>query len=521
MKIILFLIGSFAIAQQTTQPIIALQGTVTDCNDATPIALQQGAFMASVPLSGYIFPLPSSAPVDCPGQVPTGQAQYTPVTVTGADVNKSGSIAANALLTPFCGSQGKASGYATLCLYQNNAIVVRAIYRYDTTPNVISLENIAAGNERVRFTIKDDKNLQDDPGYQVCYTQADTGDGLKASQDCSGFSKNDFKKTKDISISGLTNDKPYFFKAKVNTPSSQWTDPVGPVVPVKSYGIGGVYDGEGNPVSFSCAQTSNAPATWVLLLSLLGALRFFRSRKAVLLVLGFLFSTLALADAGQINFGIIGTPYRPNLDGSTKGDGSKISPFYKCMYDNKLSPLMGIEVDVHLNDDFGSLQLGMGADYAYFGGKALKEVNGKPDCSSQAIDSVAMHTLHLRPQLTYVMDTWVDDFPLVPYVRVGLVAVGYMMRYQDGLDKENGFKPLGVVFGWQAAAGLMLSMAFMEPSVAKAARANGVYRHVYLKAEAAYMPINNFYSKGLNFSPAWPTEDFPLMLNFGLVFEFN
>ena len=102
------------------------------------------------------------------------------------------------------------------------------------------------------------------------------------------------------------------------------------------------------------------------------------------------------------------------------------------------------------------------------------------------------------------------------------LAMGYMFRYQGGIDREQGgVNPMGLIFGWEAAAGLMLVLDWMEPRVSKAARANNTYDHVYLKAEAAYMPINNFHQNGLNFSPAWPKQDLPLMFTFGLVFEFK
>ncbi|MEI6790263.1 MAG: hypothetical protein WCK42_03680, partial [Myxococcaceae bacterium] len=169
---------------------------------------------------------------------------------------------------------------------------------------------------------------------------------------------------------------------------------------------------------------------------------------------------------------------------------------------------------------FGSLQVGMGVAYTYEGGAALKAVNGQPTCE-QTGDSAALHMLHFKPQITYILDNWVDEFPLAPYIRAGIVGVGYLFTYQGGLDKEGKAKPVGVVFGWEAAAGLMFMLDFLQPSVTESARANGAYDHIFLKAEAAYMPINNFYQNGLNFSPAWPTPNFPLMLTFGLVFEFK
>jgi hypothetical protein len=232
-----------------------------------------------------------------------------------------------------------------------------------------------------------------------------------------------------------------------------------------------------------------------------------------------------------VNLAVTGAPYLPNIDGSKKADGNAISlPIYKCLYGKPgadagaILPLMGIDVDVHMTDAFGSLQLGVGATYTYASGNAL---TNQKDCNSQGTDPVGIHLFQLKPQLTYILDPWVEIFPLAPYVRGGIVAQGYVFTHQGKVDEPGGKEVqagtagAGVVFGWEAAFGLMFMLDVLEPTVAGAARGEGVYDHTYLKAEIAYMPINNFTGKGLDLSPAWPTKDIPLMLTFGLVFEFQ
>lgn len=480
--------------------------------------------------------------------VPTGNASVTTLTASGGSgtvttlscadtapqgqVNISAQIDASDLLsgpsvsfllpesacTTEAGAKTADNGYNYLCIYNktNTKLVAQITYQYDTKPNNISISSFSAGNGRITIHINDPKSGKNDykPNYRVCYGK-DKAAIQKIKDDQAGDCRDQQTKesrSSPILITGLENDTTYYFTAGVA--GSQW-DTVNSATPELSYGFGTAYNGAASPLS--CTQTSANPASWILFL----LLAIFLSRKtSPLAPFIFLLATPLFADLGQLNVGITGAPYRPALDSSTKSDGATAFPFYKCMLNDKLAPLMGLEVDVHLLDGFGSLQVGMGAAYTYAGGAALKVLNGQPTCE-QTGDSAALHMLHFKPQITYILDNWVDQFPLAPYIRGGIVGVGYLFTYQGGLDKEGKAKPVGVVFGWEAAAGLMFMLDFLQPSVTESARANGAYDHVFLKAEAAYMPINNFYQNGLNFSPAWPTPSFPLMLTFGLVFEFK
>ncbi len=429
--------------------------------------------------------------------------------------------------------------YLRICVYGNSGnAVATSTYKYDTTPAGVSF-SLSTQNGRVVVNASDNKSKND---YLVCYaednateTTADTAKaGLAALSGTTCGSYNPKTGSSPIKIQGLTNGKKYYFNVALNPNSGSTSQFAGvqDATPVQSFSFTEAYDGAGNPVSWNCSQSNVPPVGGLLVLMLLLVLSCqrklasrtgFRVKPGMTVVAVILLSGSAFADLGQVNLGFLGSPYRPALDLSTKPDGSQITtPFYKCMYEDKLSPLMGLEVDVHLLDGFGSLQLGMGAQYTFVNGSALLSKDG----CDRSTDSVRLHMLHLRPQLTYVLDPWVDYFPLVPYLRVGLVGVGYVFQYQDGWDQENKGGPgknMGMVFGWSAAAGLMLSLKFLEPGAAARAVSNGVYDNIYLKAEAAYMPINNFYSQGLNFSPAWPqaNKSFPIFLNFGLVFEFN
>lgn len=518
---------STAAATDTALSIVGGTTTLTSCSNNITI---QGEFTSSDPLFGVssvrVMPVQLASDnvpvhVTCPdvNNKPTGI-----VTVVSQSGNQA-TLDAVTLLggVQACGPNG-AHGFLRICIYYSGGIAGHT-FQYNTEPNNITIDSLSVGNERITVNIADPKSgtTNDNPTYQVCYgaAQADIAALTNTTGACPLGDKTPENTSKNITVTGLANGTTYWVVARVKGSSNQWSASKSET-PELTYGFGKVYDGAPNRLSFSCTQTSAGPGTWMLFLLLGIFLRFKGGNKSVFIAVLLLGSLPVLADLGQVNFGIIGSTYKPNLDGSTKADGSQARQFYGTMFSDNLLPLMGIEVDIHLLDDFGSLQLGVGLQYAYASGSALKvEPNGTLT-NNRSSDSVELNMLHLKPQLTYILDPWIDTVPLAPYVRGGIVALGYMFRYQGGIDREpGGVNPMGLMFGWEAAAGLMLALDWMEPSVSKAARANGTYDHIYLKAEAAYMPINNFHQNGLNFSPAWPKQDLPLMLTFGLVFEFK
>lgn len=418
---------------------------------------------------------------------------------------------------------------ATICAWQAGGQQEgwKATFEIDLNEKKVTTENINSGNGRIGFDLLvEGTNNTASLTYEVCLNKDKSKlDAMSDTATCDGDLKKDFTSTR-ISIAGLDNGNTYYFRAKVSGSSSlnKWSE-IGQAEPVETFGFARTYDGAENPVSWGCAQGSADSNSWVIFAGLALALIIIRrklkgSSALFGLLVIFAASDSLMAHPGQMNFGIIGSVYEPNLNGSTKDDGSNAFPFYKCMFENKMLPLMGIELDWHLLDKFGSLQLGFGTSYTYGSGKALKAKTA--DCQRSG-DDVGMHLLQIRPQLTYMLDRWVDTVPLVPYLRAAIVSQGYVFTYQDGWDKEkdSSAKPNGIIFGYELGAGLMLSLNWTEPSVARNAKANDVYNRVYLKTEVAYAPLNNFHSKGLEFSSNWPAKGFPLLLKFGIVFEFN
>jgi hypothetical protein len=226
--------------------------------------------------------------------------------------------------------------------------------------------------------------------------------------------------------------------------------------------------------------------------------------------------------------------YRPALDSEKLSSGESIFPFYKNFFRRKtadkegpINPLMGLEFDWHLWDDFGSLQLGVGLGYTFITGHALElDANNQPDDKKPISHAkVALHMYQIRPQLTYIFNPYVDYVPLVPYARAALIAHGYsFLELGKNVSETNAdgkvIKPNGIRFGYQAALGLMLRLDFLDRGAVRSARSGGLFDHIYLKSELSFTKIDGFGTKGFQFSPKDVMgTGLPLMWTFGLVFE--
>ncbi len=323
-----------------------------------------------------------------------------------------------------------------------------------------------------------------------------------------------------IVITGLTNATQYAFLIGVSggEPFTNTNSTFVAATPVAQITPLGEYAGPANPLSFSC-NSSRSPSALGLLLFLGGGLFFIRRRKpgssSVLFIAALAISPLAHADLGQWNVGLMAGPYKPNIDA---GQNPQI---YKDFFGNSLVPMFALTADAHLDDTYGSVQLGFALSYA------LATGNSKPanNVQSTTTSSVGLHMFQLRPRVSYVFDPYIDTVPLAPYVRVGLIGAGYVFTFQGGLDTKGENKspaqnPIGFRFGFEATGGVMLALDWLEPSTARLARASGAFDHAFLTAEVSYMTINTFGQPGFDFSPTGFFGSAPLTMNFGLAIEF-
>jgi hypothetical protein len=447
-----------------------------------------------------------------------------------------------------CSKDGEV-GKKVLCIFDNTSsgtLLGFKHFDYDTSlSKITAIDGITAVNKKITFTVhyKGGSGIQ----FRTCY-------GKSAEITPDNFGKDNCKApfqirdshSANIALLGLDNDKEYSFKVRLLDPRNgegEWSE-VNTITPIPVAAPLDVYNGAGGELEFGSCQQTNKPTVLVLIVSLL-ALFILRLRKkrfsSLFLQIGAISLTTLLvappktahAEFGTMNVGLLGAMYRPDLDSELLASGGSVFPFYKCFFRKKttdqsgpINPLMGVEVDWHLWDGFGSLQLGFGLSYTYVPGRAVKISGGQPDCDSPVDGAkVSLHMYQLRPQLTYVFNPFAEYVPLVPYIRAGLIGHGYMF-FSGGANQSGTttggitHKPNGFRFGYQAAVGLMLMLDFLEPSSIKTARGAGFFQHVYLKGELSYTKIDSFDRKGYQFS----AKDImgtrlPLMWTFGLVFE--
>jgi hypothetical protein len=418
-------------------------------------------------------------------------------------------------------------GTSWLCIYnQKNQLVASSLFGYNT--RVASIKGLPkdkkAFNKEVSFT------LEFNPGsgnisFEVCFGKDKKA--LEADKDCKN-SQRKMDNKPSITIDKLEDEVEYFFKARTLDDKiySAW----GPIFEATPQAVNfplDDYNGKGGDLQFSCQQTGSSG--WILLFTL-AMLLAFRFRKIIpgLFIACFIFlnSTDMRAEPGQMNFGILGSMYRPDLDSEKVGSGT-VFPFYACHFkknkekDGPITPLMGVEADWHLWDGFGSLQLGFGLSYTYVKGHALVVKNGQPQCDNKYNGAgAALHMYQIRPQLTYIFDPFIEVFPFAPYVRAALVGQGYIFTHEGKDLKSNTIKPNGFRFGYQVALGLMFMLDFLEKSAVSSAFSAGLFEHVYLKAELSYTKIDSFGSSGFQFSPKDVMgTSWPLLWTFGLVFQ--
>ncbi len=482
---------------------------------------------------------------NCPASRPSGEKMQgsfnksSPTLMLDRLIKASGSQA--------CQPDG-ASERRVICIYEGGGgstdLLAYAFYSIETSvAKITSIGDRTAVNGEVSFDVNVTGQRAGALRVETCFGKTADGNIDADEKECPTNFKIHYTDSTNVKITGLEPVE-YSFKVRLNDEKdgpTPWFKPSFNETPIPVAFPFSQYNGNGGELQFNCQQT-HSPGGMLLLLTTLVGLLLLRVRekltgplvRALLVIALFIVPQDVRAHFGQINFGLLGSMYRPNLDSEVLADGAKVFPFYKCFYRKKTSdkegpilPLLGGEVNMHLFDGFGSLQLGLGLGYTFVNGHAVKiDAAGNIDCD--AIVSNAESTLHLyqvRPQLTYVLDYFADWFPLIPYIRGAMIGQGYIFRngssqppnvtLGDHTTKPNGFR-----LGYNGAVGLKFMLDFLEPSAMTSARGQGYLDHVYLKAELAYTKIDTFGRRGFQFSPKDVMgTSLPLMWTFGLEFE--
>lgn len=473
----------------------------------------------------------------CPS-APTGGIGLTAVGVLNPTDSKiiTFSLKANDLMGAACTAPAVSQPMA-VCLYSVasfpggavSGVVGGGAYSFDTLIPAGNIDNVAESDKEISFTITSNKATI--KTYSVCFGLSHGAPNDIKADGCGGRFNIQNSDNKNITLKDLINHQEYVFKIQLTDNSGSqgaWSEPK-TATPFPMASPLQQLDLPDDPISASC-QSTKSPSTGIsfaLVALLLWRPRRYLNRGFLFLVMaGTLFSTAVLSDAGQISLSLQGSPYLPHIDGSKKTDGSGLgTPIYQNYFDNSWLPLMGIDLNVHLTDAFGSIQAGMSVGYTYANGAGRKISPDNTVNWGEKIGSVALHMLHLKPHITYIFDRYIDTVPLAPFARVGLVGVGYLFTANGGADtssQDQGRRPLGARFGYEFGGGLDFLLDVLEPDVAGRARAGGVYDHTFLRAEIAYMSVDNFRSPGLNFSPIGLfASPLPLLFTAALVIEFQ
>lgn len=452
--------------------------------------------------------------------------------------------AAELMSADACTATGLRFTDGTFCLQLSvnqadlTAVAVQGIaLDFDTTPPpAVTIDDVTLGDGSATLTLGELPSDEDTYTivleYRAC-PAADATDGgttpdagSSADSACgatAAFERATFDETATIEIQGLDNALTYEARVSLRDDFDNEGPASEPVLlaPTPDLGTLDLYDGAGGDLSCtpSCgdgATTSAANAGFGMffVLGLTRRGRRFLARRlrglgGALLLLAALGAAPAQADFGQQTLSLAISPYKPAIDSEYIDGTQRIFPIYSCMYSGATLAEVGGDADTHLFDGFGSLQLSVGVNLAQAQGKAQPtSVLDTGECGTPTDTDVQLSMLKLRPGITYRADQLLDwlKVPFVPYGRLGLVGVAFAFT-KEGAFEAGAVEPVGLRFGWEAAAGLMLALDFLDaidpfvPDTTRRARANGTFDHTFLFGEAAWQQVDTFGRPGLVLTP--------------------
>jgi hypothetical protein len=141
--------------------------------------------------------------------------------------------------------------------------------------------------------------------------------------------------------------------------------------------------------------------------------------------------------------------------------------------------------------------IGLGTQIGFFRDKANAILaNPEPDENIRSgADTVTFMVIPVSMLLVYRFELLADRWkiPLVPYAKGGAAYGFWQTRNSNGLSEDSrGNKGRGGVWGWQANAGLMLRLDFLEPGTAKKLDNLTGINHTYIFGEYQLMRLANF-----------------------------
>ena len=184
----------------------------------------------------------------------------------------------------------------------------------------------------------------------------------------------------------------------------------------------------------------------------------------------------------ELKFG----PYKPDIDQEFGGGASP----YADIFGEGVKLMSQLTLDVQFLKLHGSL--GVGGTFGYFraSGKALAEDG--TDSGDKTSLNMMPFILQLVYRWDYAAQRW--KFPLVPYIRFGLVYAVWWVNDGNGDTAElsPGHKAHGGTWGYQLNIGLAFLLDVLEPGAAKSMDMELGVNHSYLFVEFVHNSINDF-----------------------------
>jgi hypothetical protein len=187
--------------------------------------------------------------------------------------------------------------------------------------------------------------------------------------------------------------------------------------------------------------------------------------------------------------------YRPALD---REAGLTGTPFADIFGDQSLW-LFEVEAQRFFYQGIGTAGVGFSAGYAEKYASALLEGG------ERAAERTGLHVVPLRMRGLYRFDypafQW--GFPLVPYIKPGLVYMPWWVTKGGEIEEVGGNQARGGRWGYEVVGGVSFLLDVLDPRLARDLDNSIGVNHSYFFVEYTYMRVDNFGRPGLNLSDSY------------------
>jgi hypothetical protein len=148
--------------------------------------------------------------------------------------------------------------------------------------------------------------------------------------------------------------------------------------------------------------------------------------------------------------------------------------------------MSGLEVDRHLMHRGGTLALGLGVGYYHVSAQSLAA-----DLMTRTGDQTALRLIPLSASLVFRADSFHQNagIPFIPYAKLGLDCTLWSIA-----DTAKPSSTDGHTFGWHAAAGLVMTLDFLDPDGAHALDQDAGINSTGIFFEVAHYGLNGLAS---------------------------